>query len=105
MINMFAGDNADFDFVNSVNIIITENKELAADIINDANKVIKKLKTETLLEVNDEGQKITIYCCKDGEVITNLLVTIDGGDQSGFLAISGDIPQEKLNEVINVVNM
>lgn len=104
MISMFIGGAANLDFIDSISIIMTESAEHVQAIANDANKVIKKLNAETLITADNEGQRVGVYYLKDGDIFTNIFVTIKEASEAGFIAINGEIPQENIDELIQMVN-
>ena len=105
MIAMFAGENADFDFVDEVQILLCEDADVAKSIVKDAKKAVKKSKIEELVSANDDGATFTIYTKGENDIITNIVIVIENEDPSGFIVITGDIPQEKISEVVKIANM
>jgi hypothetical protein len=105
MITMFAGGNADLDFVDEVQILLSENADVSCSIVKDAKKAIKKSKVDELISANDDGATFTIYTKSESDLITNIVIVIENESPSGFIVITGDIPQEKINEVVKIVNM
>ena len=105
MISMFAGENADFDFVDEVQILLCEDAGVASNIVKDAKKAVKKSKIEELVSANDDGATFTIYTKGENDIITNIVIVIENEDPSGFIVITGDIPQEKISEVVKIANM
>ena len=105
MISMFAGENADFDFVDEIQILLSEDAGIASNIVKDAKKAVKKSKIEELVSANDDGATFTIYTKSDGDIFTDLVVVVENEDPSGFIVITGDIPQEKISEIIKIANM
>ena len=105
MIAMFAGENADFDFVDEVQILLCEDVGVASNIVKDAKKAVKKSKIEELVSANDDGATFTIYTKGENDIITNIVIVIENEDPSGFIVITGDIPQEKISEVVKIANM
>ena len=105
MIAMFAGENADFDFVDEVQILLCEDADVAKSIVKDAKKAVKKSKIEELVSANEDGATFTIYTKSDGDIFTDLVVVVENEDPSGFIVITGDIPQEKISEVVKIANM
>lgn len=105
MIAMFAGENADFDFVDEIQILLCEDAGVAKSIIKDAKKAVKKSKIEELVSANDDGATFTIYTKGDGDIFTDLVVVVENEDPSGFIVITGDIPQEKISEIVKIANM
>lgn len=105
MISMFAGENADFDFVDEVQILLCEDAGVASNIVKDAKKAVKKSKIEELVSANEDGATFTVYTKSDGDIFTDIVVVVENEDPSGFIVITGDIPQEKISEVVKIANM
>ena len=105
MIAMFAGENADFDFIDEIQILLCEDAGVAKSIIKDAKKAVKKSKIEELVSANEDGATFTVYTKSDGDIFTDLVVVIENEDPSGFIVITGDIPQEKISEIVKIANM
>ncbi len=105
MISMFAGENADFDFVDEVQILLCEDADVAKSIVKDAKKAVKKSKIEELVSANEDGATFTVYTKSDGDIFTDIVVVVENEDPSGFIVITGDIPQEKISEIVKIVNM
>lgn len=105
MISMFAGENADFDFVDEVQILLCEDAGVASNIVKDAKKAVKKSKIEELVSANEDGATFTVYTKGENDIITNIVIVIENEDPSGFIVITGDIPQEKISEVVKIANM
>ena len=105
MISMFAGDNADFDFVDEVQILLSENTEIATSIVKDAKKAVKKSKVEVLVSANEDGATFTIYANKRDDIITHIVIVVENDSPSGFIVITGQITEDKIKEVVKIVNM
>lgn len=105
MIAMFAGGNADIDFVDEIQILLSENADVSSGIVKDAKKAVKKSKVDELISANDDGATFTIYTKSEGDLISNIVIVIENESPSGFIVITGDIPQEKISEVVKIANM
>ena len=105
MISMFAGSDTDLDFVDEIQILLCEDAGVAKSIIKDAKKAVKKSKIEELVSANDDGATFTIYTKGENDIITNIVIVIENEDPSGLIVITGDIPQEKISEVVKIANM
>ena len=105
MISMFVGSNADFKFVDEVQILLSEDADVAAGVVKDAKKAVKKSKLEELISADDEGAIYTIYTKTVNDIIKNLVIIVENDSPSGFIVISGDITQDKISEVIKIANM
>ena len=105
MLTLVAGNDASLDFVDDIQILLSENANIGAEIIDDAKKAIKKSKVEELMSANKDGATLTIYTKREGSTLYNLIIIVENDTPSGFIVITGDIPEEKLNEVVKVVDM
>lgn len=105
MISMFAGDNTDYNFVDEIQIVLSDDADVAKSIVKDAKKAVKKSTLEELISANNDGATFTVYTKGDNNTFTHLVVIIENDDPSGFIVITGDIPQDKLNEVVKIANI
>ena len=105
MLAMFVGGNAEFDFIDEIQILLSEDAGVAKSIIKDAKKAVKKSDLAELISANDDGATFTIYTKGESDIITNIVIVIENEDPSGLIVISGDIPQEKISEVVKIANM
>ncbi len=105
MLAMFVGGNAEFDFIDEIQILLSEDAGVAKSIIKDAKKAVKKSDLAELISANDDGATFTIYTKGESDIITNIVIVIENEDPSGFIVITGDIPQEKISEVVKIANM
>ena len=104
MIQMFASGDQTMEMVNEIVLLLSEDATTANNIIADAKKAIKKSKIEELITHNDEGATMTIYTKMKSDKVTDLVVLIENDSPSGFITINGEIPMEKLDEVVHIVN-
>ena len=105
MLVMFVGGNAEYDFIDEIQILLSEDAGVAKSIIKDAKKAVKKSDLAELISANDDGATFTIYTKGESDIITNIVIVIENEDPSGFIVITGDIPQEKISEVVKIANM
>ena len=105
MISMFGGSDAGLDFVDEIQILLCEDTGVAKSIIKDAKKAVKKSDVNELLSANEDGATFTVYTKSDGDIFTDIVVVVENEDPSGFIVISGNIPQDKISEVVKIANM
>ena len=105
MISMFVGDSADFNFVDEIQLVISEDADVANSIVKDAKKAVKKSQVEELLSANDDGATFTVYTKEDNNTITHLVLIVENEKPSGVIVISGNIPQDKISEIVKIANM
>ena len=105
MIAMFAGSDANYDFVDEIQILLCEDAGVAKSIIKDAKKAVKKSKVEELVSANEDGATFTIYTNKRDDIITHIVIVVENDSPSGFIVITGQITEDKIKEVVKIVNM
>lgn len=102
MLGMFLDEEDDtFDEVDNIQIVLSEDPTIGKEIIGKANKVIKSIKAETMINVNEENRAIAIYTLKSGDIITDIILTIEE-EQSGVIAIACQVPEDRLDELVQV---
>lgn len=87
--------------LNSVEIIECENKKFLYTIRNYVKKIASSYNLETLARINEEGEKVTIYGYSTNGKITYLLMSVDDDDEITIISMSGDIPLDKVGDLIN----
>lgn len=105
MISMFGGSYDGLDFVDEIQILLCEDTGVAKSIIKDVKKAVKKSDINELLSANEDGATFTVYTKSDGDIFTDIVVVVENEDPSGFIVIAGDIPQDKISEIIKIANM
>ena len=105
MLAMFADSDETYDFIDEIQILLSEDANTAKEILEDAQKAVKKSKLEMLVSANDDGVTLTVYTKSEGGVLRHLVLVIENETPSGFIVISGNIPEDKLNEIVKIVNM
>jgi hypothetical protein len=43
---------------------------------------------------------VDIYCVGEGDVVNDLIITVQEGDEGGLVVISGEIPLETIGDII-----
>ncbi len=89
--------------LNSVEIIVCENKKFLYSIRNYVKKIASSYNLETLARINEEGEKVSIYGYSTNGKITYLLMSVDEDEDNEItiISMSGDIPLDKVGELIN----
>ena len=70
-------------------------------IRNYVKKIADSYNLETLARINEEGEKVSIYGYSTDGKITYLLMSVDDNDEITIISMSGDIPLDKVGELIN----
>lgn len=106
MLAMFAGDDEMVNYIDDIQIIITQDISIADKIVAEANKIIRRIDAEQLIAANHEGQNIAVYITKEEDIVTSVVVTIISSNSadSGVLAISCHLPEDMLNQLVKIAD-
>ena len=96
-------DSEAMEHLDNILILIAENDKLSNDILKRSAKIIKKLKLESYVSVDEEGAKVDIYCTKSGETLTDLVIKLKDDATGGVIVISGEVPGEMINNIIQTM--
>ena len=101
----FIGDDdsaEDLKNIDSITLMMTEEKALGEEIFKTASKTIKRIKAEEMLSTSDEEYNIRVYTTSNDDVITSVILSIISDEQSGLVIINGTIPSDELNNLIKL---
>lgn len=79
------------DKLNSIRVLTTENRDIAAKMGNEINAEIKKDSYELLLSANDKGEKAVIYLKTDANGVNNYLIVAQESSELSIVLISGTL--------------
>lgn len=102
MLTIIAQEQDDLKDINDMAIILTEESSLGEKIITATKKIANDLNAESIVSVDSASDDIAVYTLKDGNNITHIIMTISTEGQMGAIVISGNIPVEKIDELIHV---
>lgn len=92
----------DLKNIDSITLMMTEEKALGEEIFKTASKTIKRIKAEEMLSTSDEEYNIRVYTTSNDDVITSVILSIISDEQSGLVIINGTIPSDELNNLIKL---
>lgn len=92
----------DLKNIDSITLMMTEEKALGEEIFKTASKTIKRIKAEEMLSTSDEEYNIRVYTTSNDDVITSVILSIINDEQSGLVIINGTIPSDELNNLIKL---
>lgn len=92
----------DLKNIDSITLMMTEEKALGEEIFKTASKTIKRIKAEEMLSTSDEEYNIRVYTTSNDDVITSVILSIISDEQSGLVIINGTIPSDELNNLIEL---
>lgn len=87
--------------LNSIEIINCENKKFFYTISNYITKIVESYNLETHARINDDGEKVSIFSHSTDEKIDYLLMLVDDKDELTVISMSGEIPLDKVGELVN----
>lgn len=92
----------DLKNIDSITLMMTEEKALGEEIFKTASKTIKRIKAEEMLSTSDEEYNIRVYTTSNDDVITSVILSVISDEQSGLVIINGTIPSDELNNLIKL---
>lgn len=92
----------DLKNIDSITLMMTEEKALGEEIFKTASKTIKRINAEEMLSTSDEEYNIRVYTTSNDDVITSVILSIISDEQSGLVIINGTIPSDELNNLIKL---
>lgn len=92
----------DIKNIDSITLMMTEEKALGEEIFKTASKTIKRINAEEMLSTSDEEYNIRVYTTSNDDVITSVILSIISDEQSGLIIINGTIPSDELNNLIEL---
>ena len=85
-------------YLDAIRIITCEKSGLSAKIRKDVDKLIKKSKLQSLVDMPSEGVKIFTH--NEGDVTTAIIVYVVDGESVVLVDISGNFTPDILNEIV-----
>ena len=88
-------------YLDAIRVITCEKKSVSSKIRKDVDKLIKKSKLQSLVDMPSEGVKIYTQG-EDGTFAAIIVYVVDDGDVT-LVEISGNFSSEMINDIINIV--
>ncbi len=96
-------ENGYADSIEQLTIIASEHKKSSKELESDINKLLKGLKLEPTVNIENEGSKVKIYTI-GSESVSDIIVYVIDGDDLAFINICGAIPADMINDVVNAIS-
>lgn len=96
-------ENGYADSIEQLTIIASEHKKSSKELESEINKLLKGLKLEPTVNIEDEGSKVKIYTV-GSESVSDIIVYVIDGDDLAFINICGAIPADMINDVVNAIS-
>lgn len=89
--------------IKSVKLLASEggNESLSKELMS----IVKASGLEELMRVNDEGSTVRILVNEQKDIIKEVIVYVDGEDETVFINIIGDIDPKKVGEVMRTLDI
>lgn len=96
-------ENGYADSIEQLTIIASEHKKSSKELESEINKLLKGLKLEPTVNIENEGSKVKIYTV-GSESVSDIIVYVIDGDDLAFINICGAIPTDMINDVVNAIS-
>ena len=104
-IQMMLGGDESLDGVASqfegITVIMTEDEDIASDIHNRIGRMVRRAHMDTLCDIAEEETHVTIYTLSEGEVTTDIFVSIADDGETGCVAITGEFTAETISDIMS----
>ena len=105
MLRMMGRGISGVEHVDNIVMLSSDNKSAMKGIAKRTKKAAKKHKMENLATLNEGATATSIYTQISDNKITEALVLISEKNKTTLISISGNIPQEVVNNLIGTLSM
>lgn len=95
-------DLKDLENIENIIVIITQDKAIGEELSADATEVVTAINAESMITTSDEDGTYRIYTTTKDGVVSSIIISIVGNEESGLVVFKGVIPIEKLNDIIHI---
>lgn len=105
MLRMIGRGIAGVEHVDNIVMLSSDNKSAMKGITKRTKKAAKKHKMENLVTLNESAATTFVYTQISNDKITEALVLVIENNKTTLINISGNIPQEVVNNLIGTLSM
>lgn len=105
MLRMIGRGIAGVEHVDNIIMLSSDNKSAMKGITKRTKKAAKKHKMENLVTLNESAATTYVYTQISNDKITEALVLVIENNKTTLINISGNIPQEVVNNLIGTLSM
>ena len=105
MLRMIGRGIAGVEYVDNIIMLSSDNKSAMKGITKRTKKAAKKHKMENLVTLNESAATTFVYTQISNDKITEALVLVIENNKTTLINISGNIPQEVVNNLIGTLSM
>ena len=105
MLRMIGRGIAGVEHVDNIVMLSSDNKSAMKGITKRTKKAAKKHKMENLVTLNESAATTFVYTQISNDKITEALVLVIENNKTTLINISGNIPQEVVDNLIGTLSM
>lgn len=105
MLRMIGRGIAGVEHVDNIVMLSSDNKSAMKGMAKRTKKAAKKHKMENLVTLNESAATTFVYTQISNDKITEALVLVIENNKTTLINISGNIPQEVVNNLIGTLSM
>ena len=88
--------------IDEMSILVSESHTLSNTIFNTASEIMATTEATQMVKLNEDNQQVEIYTIQKDDVITDIVVMVHEGKRCVIVITSGTIPEDKINDYVNV---
>ena len=100
MLQAYGGEAS--ENIDEMSILVSENDTLSNSIFNTASEIMATTEATQMVKLNEDNQQVEIYTISKDNVITDIVVMVHEGKRCVIVITSGTIPEDKINDYVNV---
>lgn len=100
MLQAYGGEAS--ENIDEMSVLVSENNTLSTTIFNTASEIMATTEATQMVKLNEDNQQVEIYTIKKDDVITDIVVMVHEGKRCVIVITSGTIPEDKINDYVNV---
>lgn len=100
MLQAYGGEAS--ENIDEMSVLVSENNTLSTTIFNTASEIMATTEATQMVKLNEDKQQVEIYTISKDDVITDIVVMVHEGKRCVIVITSGTIPEDKINDYVNV---
>ena len=100
MLQAYGGEAS--ENIDEMSVLVSENNTLSTTLFNTASEIMATTEATQMVKLNEDNQQVEIYTIKKDDVITDIVVMVHEGKRCVIVITSGTIPEDKINDYVNV---
>lgn len=100
MLQAYGGEAS--ENIDEMSVLVSENSTLSTTIFNTASEIMATTEATQMVKLNEDNQQVEIYTISNDDVITDIVVMVHEGKRCVIVITSGTIPEDKINDYVNV---